>query len=527
MKKIYILLIVLIALGLGLRAQTVVVPANLDGTAAFPFTFISDYITGDTLPNGTQKNKVYQLIRGATYAFTSQVTWRSDITLEATGPVADGRPLVFRINKTGGTSLDPLYRGFGSLKFDGLYVVQGDEGPTAAAYETNPMIGFGEGKTYHFKDCVLEKNRQAIFRIEANKSKAIVEGCHIYNLGDYGIFQGNGRIVDPRNSNMDTVIIRNNVIHNILDRLFIGFRQTGLGYLAITNNTVFNHVGRHGLIQVGKDTKSTLIRDNIFINPSMMGTSTSLANEQLNPDLNKEIFLFQSDSSNVNNKLVMSNNNIYYTPDVLNHYATSTLIKKPGILNSVIAKQVNEATAYFTEAITLNNVPIRDSVLAYARISVITQSAAPNMMVEDISLKGSAYDNGKVLFDFSKFNACYSTTSKSYTGASDGKALGARWACGLVLNTPATSFNPYLNLESFPNPASQSTTFKFLNPKAGNVSITLVDYSGREVKKLFDGTMSEGQNEFIWSNVSTVTPGVYFGILQTEGGRMFTRMIIQ
>jgi hypothetical protein len=531
MKKTFYLILVVLLMIATMRAQSIIVPKNLNGTADLPLTWLSDFITADTNANGTQKNKVYLLQPGELYVFTSQVVWRSDITIKSNGKPTDPRPIIFRINKTGGSTLAPMYRGFGSLTLDGLYVIQGDEGPLAAAYTTNPMIGFGKGKTYSILNCVMIKNRQAILRIEADSSKAIVEGNHIYNLGDYGGLQGNGRIVDPRNSNMDSIIIRNNIIHNILDRLYIGFRQTGLNYINFSNNTVFNHVGRHGLFQVGKRTKEVVFNNNLIINPSIIGTNKFLADEQFAPHVREQNYLFTIDSlPTTGSKISMKNNNITYTSDVLNHYTSfKDSISKPLFYSPAFEKLINPATASFDEVIELNNVPRRDSLIKYARNAILTRatSGITNIMVEDITLKGTDYEKGRLLFDFAKFDGCYSKTSKSYTAASDGKAVGARWPCGLTLTNTKEQFNAYISLEAAPNPVGNNTKLTFINQTAGPVSFTLVDFQGKMISKTQEQFMNEGENSYNWERSGNIPAGLYYMVVNTEKGKMFTKLFLQ
>jgi hypothetical protein len=531
MKKNYTLFLLLLLTSFAIDAQTVKVPANLNGTADFPFTDISDYITADTLANGTQKNKIYQLERGGLYFFTSTARWKSDITIEATGAVANGRPVISRRNKAGGSTLATMYRGTGSLTLDGLYIVAGDNGAAAAAYDTSPFIGGGQGKTYKVINCVYEKARQSIFNIGADSVKLFVEGNHIYNLGDYKVLQGNGRIVDPRNFKTDSIIIRNNVVHNLLDRAFIGFRQSSLNYLEVRNNTIFNHIGRHGFFQLGNRTKSVLIKDNLFINPSILGTDSIYADEQFAPFTRKETFLFTlSDTGNVDTKIVMTNNNISYSADVLNNYNTAVRNKKPRIFSPFFASKIDTTKAFFTEAVELNNVPSRAPLIKYVNdLNISTLSVKENIMVEDILFKGqTGFEAVTNFFDFTKFNGCYSTTSKSYTSASDGKAVGARWPCGLTLTntTPELVFNPNIRIEAFPNPASTSTTFKFNLPGSGDIKLELFDMQGRQVAKIHEGFMNEGVQEFTWSDLNSVNAGVYFASIKTQFGRMVTKVVL-
>ncbi|MBL0025214.1 MAG: T9SS type A sorting domain-containing protein [Saprospiraceae bacterium] len=527
MKSLYLTLAFMATLFGTSYSQSITVPANLNGTTAFPFTYIDDFITADTFPDGKHKNVTYLLQRGGLYFFTKLNTWTFDVKLVATGDLAKGRPVISRANKTGGTALDGLYRGFGSFTWDGLYIIMGEEGATASQYESTPFWCEGDNNRYIFNDCIIEKSRQGTIRIEGENTKTYITNCWLRNFGDYEKFQGNGRVVDTRDNFSDTVVIRNNVIHNILDRLYIGFRQKGLNYFDFSQNTVFNHVGRHGLIQL-RNTKQSIIKDNLFMNPSIMGTSPTLANEQITY-LNKTNYLFTIDSIVPGATMNMSNNNIFWTQDVLNHYTASTLVTKPLILSPEVAGMLADPSkAYFTEVLELNNVPSRAPVIKSSGEAVKYPDSVgiTDIMVEDISFKGTAFDKG-YLFDWSKFDPCYNKNSLSAKSASDGGAVGSRFMCNYVSSTEELVFNPLLDFSSSPNPTSNITTFKYNLANSSQVDLSVFDMRGNKIINIFNGIKGPGYHNETWTGANELPTGMYFANLQTEEGRMFVKIVVQ
>ena len=527
MKSHYILIFLAFLFFGGLSAQSIVVPPNLNGDTGFPFTYLDDFIKADTTASGVQKHDTYLLETGSLYFFTTLNTWTFDVHLFATGDKAKGRPVIARANKTGGTALPGIYRGFGSFTFDGLYVIMGEEGPTAAQYESTPFWAEGNNNRYVFNDCIIEKSRQGTIRIEGDSTKTFITNCWIRNFGDYERFQGNGRLVDTRDNFTDTVVIRNNVIHNILDRLFIGFRQQGLNYFEFSQNTVFNHVGRHGLIQL-KNTKESIIKNNLFMNPSIMGTAPDLANEQIK-HLNQTNYLFSLDTVVAGATITMSNNNVFWTQDVLDHYAKATLITKPLILSPDFAAMLADPSkAYFTEALELNKVPSRAPVIKYAEEAIKFRDSVgiTDMMVEDISFAGTPFDKG-YLFDYATFDPCYPASTQSATAATDGGPLGSRIFCDFISSNKEVVFNPLLNFTSYPNPSSDISTFDFTISKGGNVNIRVYNMNGALVDVIYQGFKPAGSNQETWSGISRLSQGMYFVNLQTEEGRMFLKIIKQ
>ena len=517
-------LLCLLATG-GLTAQSIVVPADLDDIGGNPVTFISDYVDADTTAEGVQQHDTYLLQRGGTYLFNAEKRWEFDVAFVATGDEDLPRPIITRFSETSPDNLPPMYRGFGNLTFDGIYLIMGEEVATAASYENSSIRPQGVGKRFIFNNCIIEKSRQAIARIEGDSSKSYVTNCIIRNIGDYELLQGNGRIIDVRNTFADSVVITNNVIHNILDRLYIGFRQQGNNYFEFSRNTVFNHVGRHGLIQL-KNTKESVINDNLFINPSIIGTSPGLANEQIN-FVDSVTFLFTLDTIVPGASLEMNNNNIHYTEDVLDHYATFDSVSKPPILSPTFIELLGDTTnAYTTVEVELNNVPSRAPIIQYAREAVLFPDSVgiTDIMVEPIEREGTDYDEG-YLFDFSTFDPCYSEDSPLVTAGTDGIPVGANFLCPYVVSLNNPTINTTLGLTAMPNPAGGSTTLAFSLSQRGQVVLDVFDTNGRRVAQLLAGERPAGTHTVQWSDMSGLAAGMYFANLQTEEGRMFIRIV--
>ena len=526
MKKHYFSFLLILSLATSMLGQSITVPPNLDGTTQFPFTYLSDFIDADTNATGDQMHDVYLLESGSLYFFTSEVKWDFDVTLRATGDPSKGRPVVARANKSGGSSLDPMYRGFGSFTWDGIYVILGEEGAMAASYETAPFRPEGDDKRFIFNDCIIEKSRQGTIRIEGENSKTYVTNCWIRNFGDYERFQGNGRIVDTRDNFADSVVIKGNVIHNILDRVFIGFRQKGLNYFEYSNNTLFNHVGRHGLIQLN-NTKESVIKDNLFMNPSIMGTAPSLASEQIT-HANSVNYLFTIDTALAGASITMSNNNLFWTQDVLDHYATFDSVEQPPILAPEFAALLsNPEEAYFTEVLELNNVPDRARIIQYAREAMTYKDSTgiTDIMVEDIALAGTDFDKG-YLFNFAEFDPCYVPWAISAKASSTGGPVGSTFLCDYSSSISEEGFNPSLNFQAMPNPTASSAVLKYELTNASDVEVSIFDYQGRLITTLVSEKQNAGNHSITW-DVTNMSNGMYFANIQTQQGRMVTKVFVQ
>lgn len=532
MQKLYTLALAL-CLATAAAAQTVTVPPNLNNDNGFVYTELIDFIESDTSATGDQLHDVYLLEAGGLYFFKEKAEWDFDVTLRATGDVATfGRPVVDRINVTGGTSLGRIYEGFGSITFDGLYMVLGEEGPDAAAYETSPIRPRGDNQRYVFNDCVVLKSRQGTMRIEGMNAVAVLTNNHIYNFGDYEKQQGNGRLVDPRTNFIDSVIIRNNYVHNILDRLYIGLRSPGGGYFDFSNNTVFNHVGRHGLIQLGYMQESH-INDNIFYNTQVLGTSEEFANEQITYK-DQVIYMFSIDTMGAGFSAEMRNNAIHWSPEVQAMWASVDGLDPAQTISPELATMIGDTSnSIIRTEIQLGNVPAVGPIVDYARESFLypDSTGITDIMVEDpryVALPGNAgYDNG-YLFDFSTFDPCLAEGSPLRTASTGGGGVGATWLCDYASSgVRDVNYNVDLGLAVRPNPVDATASLSFRTRASGLAELKVYDFNGKLMRTLHEGFLAAGEHRFDVDGLGELANGMYFVNLRTPEGRMFRRLNVQ
>ena len=363
---------------------------------------------------------------------------------------------------------------------------------------------------------------------------------HLFNFGDYGQVQGNGRVVDLRDNFGDSVVITGNVIHNILDRMYIGFRQRGLNYFEFSENTVFNHVGRHGFIQLNQ-TKESVIENNFIQNPNILGSRARFSDEQGPADVGSMTPVFSLDSMVPDASITMSNNNIFWTQDVLDQYASLDSVSKPMMFNQLFIDLLGDTTdAYFSEVLELNNVPSRDPILQYANEVNLDPDAAAGLttiIVEKESFAGTDFDRG-YLFDFSDgdgdderfndfdaFDPCYDASSQSASAGTDGGAVGATSFCADL--TPVAvrdvNFNRNLHLRAMPNPASNYIRFTYDIQQSGPVALQIYDAGGRKIADLINTDLPSGEHTFTWDQLNSAPAGLYFANLRTATGRMYVK----
>ncbi|MFN2396677.1 MAG: T9SS type A sorting domain-containing protein, partial [Bacteroidales bacterium] len=297
-------------------------------------------------------------------------------------------------------------------------------------------------------------------------------------------------------------------------------------YIKFDHNTIFNQMGRHGTFQFG-DVNTVVVTNNFMSNPTMQGTTPFLADEQTQVD-NNSIKVFTINGENVTTDFTFSNNNIFWTQDVLDYYATNDTVSKVEVYSQEIVKALGgEAAAeatYFSEPLDLNSVPQRLLPLLNDWYADPGSTTMFDIIVENISRAGTAYDSGN-LFDFSTFDAGYSPESQSAKGDTEGKSVGAV----PVIATGISSLDVDLNgFKVYPNPASDYLTFEYNVTKAGYVKMSLYDIAGREQLVLVNEEQPAGQMKINFSIPgSRLSPGIYMVQLITEIDRTTKKLILR
>lgn len=87
------------------------------------------------------------------------------------------------------------------------------------------------------------------------------------------------------------------------------------------------------------------------------------------------------------------------------------------------------------------------------------------------------------------------------------------------------SGNVVMNIEAFPNPIAEGTTFDFLLMKSGTIELSIYNLLGEKIAELANGYLESGRHAYFW-NAHQYCSGVYFCRLQAEGESMFCRVMI-
>ncbi len=404
-------------------------------------TDLTIWIMGDTLANGARQdnNTIYRLVNGATYTVTAQLENTADwpLHIEAlnlTQVAQDIKPKIIRsLNLEG--NYPPVIWSSGDVTLKNLWIIGGEMDP-GQQHGWGRCRFFGHRSRVIVEDCVMEKDRGGFLQFRADSIVVHVDNCVFRNGGDRFFLGGNGRAIDTRQYALDTLIVKNTVMHNLQDRVF---RSLGNllphNYIEFDHCTIFNAVGRNGCF-VFEKAHNIKITNNLMINPLMLGASPYYADEQTNPDGNvNKIFTLNELVSPTN--VTISNNNIFWTQDVIDVWAQHDTVNRPPIYSTLIAQAMGDTTGgHFEEVLQLNNVPI--NITQYVE-DLLNDPSAQDMfdiIVQDSSFEGTPRDFGN-LFDFlgasdgqGDFDPYYDEIKTiSGSAATDGGPIGIRRKC--------------------------------------------------------------------------------------------------
>jgi len=83
-----------------------------------------------------------------------------------------------------------------------------------------------------------------------------------------------------------------------------------------------------------------------------------------------------------------------------------------------------------------------------------------------------------------------------------------------------------LELSIYPNPTNTITTLLFRSQENANASVDLYDFSGQKVSALYHGSVDAGQPMGVEMDASSLAPGIYLLVLQTETTSVSQKVVI-
>ncbi|MDZ7355929.1 MAG: T9SS type A sorting domain-containing protein, partial [candidate division KSB1 bacterium] len=382
------------------------------------------------------------------------------------------------------------FRSRANLTLKGLYVTGANS--LGAYRETNIIRTGADNVRIVLEDCHLDRDGQSAIRLDNKFCRVFVKKSIISNIGEATNLD-NGRFIDARGVQQDSIWVENTTVYNITSRVYrVG--DGGLSKFHYWNHNTIVNSAQHCLDI--EQLATFIFTNNIVVNGAYFGTDTTTTPGSV-PRTLIELDPPGPLLAGLSLSVTIRNNNFYLDP------AISSLF--PGIRGRKVVQPYDSiATAHASnttmEAIAFVNGPPSHIPLVMAFL--------------DTSRSMSSYppfDTSKEPYDFK-----YPTTTAAYTGSTAGQPLGALTWFGLDIISAVKDRagskvpNSFRLLGNYPNPFNPSTAICFDLPVAAEVQIAVFDVTGRQVLATKPVRMNAGSAQALRLDASALATGVYF-----------------
>ena len=453
---------------------------------------LNEAIFSDTTANGDRVDSttVYVLADGGVYLSTGEMENLFPLTI-VTAEGAAVKPKVYPAVDDGNESAR-LFVPRDDLTLIGLDISNTDE---LGARNKNTIRVKGDDAVITLEDCILNEDTQAPFRLDAENVSVFLKNCIVSNMDqDYD----NGRVIDDRGNDVNTIWIENSTIYNIGSRLIRDGGGT-MNYFHFDHNTVVN-TGRR-VMDVGQVYKA-VITNSILKDCGALGKESDDPRGMINVD----------SIDGVDQDITISN--ISYFIDA--GYAAAqpdTVVESP-LFNVAAQAYVDEAgtgETMLAEDVTFTNGPVAN----YTMVS--DWYANP-----DADLSPPDFDTAGEPFDFGFINTPLMTASTS-----SGQLGDPRWDGENV--TGRKEFNTSnSDLEMFPMPVSDNATIRFSLDGSADVELAVYSVVGQKVATVSYGSYPSGTHTINWNGTDDAGNTLYTGmyILRMKAGNKVSTLKI-
>jgi hypothetical protein len=470
---------------------------------------LTDTIKGDTTALGERidpENTVYRLQRGdqAYYGLEGSISNSGyPLTIEA----ADGdgaRP--FLQPRVVDLESSRAFRPRGDITLKGLHVTNMDD---LGGLKTRMLRCSADNIRVTLDDCWFDQDAQSFIRVDDPGQSFFITNCVISNIG-VPSDPNNGRGIDDRGNDIDTVVFENCTFFNLTSRII---RDDGgtISYARLNNNTIVN-IAQMGITFGAIDT--LIMTNNIAMNAGF-----------LPKDDDNEWFVFAADSvAGVAPYVEMTNNTAYIDTAMILAYLNDTITITP-LFNPTLAAAVFAAgniddnenwNIVFTDG-----APFNDSIVIYNYDPAWMGGDAPAWVVPDLPGGGNGLYHLDVYYDFGYANG------NAASGATDGGQLGDRnweasgWAVGIK---PVLQGGVALSL--YPMPISDHATISFELKADALVQMEVYNLTGQRVAEVIQAQYPAGTHEYNW-DAGMLDTGMYLLRMKAGNASSTVKMIVQ
>jgi len=481
-------------------------------------------------------NTIFELKRGGLYLLNGAIS-HTGYTLHIRAEAATGaRPILQPAVDALGASSNHFNPG-GSLILEGLYIQGRDE---LGAIANRQIIVSGSSNKIYIDDCYFDYSNQAFIRLTSINNMISIKNSILRNsLRPEN--PNNGRVIDTRDTQQDTLIIENSTIYNCFANTLSA--DAGLvKYVKFNHNTVFQSALTYDM-NIAQFLKAD-ITNNIFYSYALRANAHS------------HHALFRADSirtvgeyTDANRHFNLSNNNFYnqkefgdildqYCPEMLYRFDpadtdhsdtirykyslrknffvnramldTITVSQPPTLWKFIKAGQVDTANV-FSEELAFKNLPPLNT--DYWKFYVENKFSIGSLTPPSGFADEDANNIGEVTtgaYDFS-----YKAYAKSATAATGGLPLGAsKWVPYSVVSARDIKTET-ANLKTYPNPATGNMTFEIEAKESVSARIIVCDLLGKQLITM-EKQLVSGKNQVTVGLGRISSPGIYLYQVQID-----------
>lgn len=496
--KITLLLAIALLLGISVSAQTrVVIPAP---------AYLNESILGDTLPDGTHEDKIYVLQRGGTYfvrgAFENLKFKLNLVADEGTGAM----PIVRADLSDAGTQNWFMIGCQQDVNVDGIFfdAQSANEGYGPANW---CFVNLGKNPNLIFNNCVFANTGQGGVGTWNAANVFSVTNCKFYNMGNITFSdQGAGRMVETRDSQVEKLIIRNNTMVNCYDRLIRHRNGAGvIKYMDFSNNTIINHGGYYGFMELGNVGDTVKITNNLVIDAMSFGadqtdpsriTEFNMHTEKVDGQ-NKIVWI--GSVPNDTTKYIFSNNVYSVSSELAALYTAKSVTEGPIMTDHIKGKLSNPDNAWVKRSISVTAAPApMTELVTWYYGNGKTKGVTPD------------HDYSRMTIDYmlNTLNCKYNATDNAFLGTNNLPVGDPFWASSVINSIDENKMNE-MSLSNYPNPFSDKTMLSFSLKESANVHIQIFDIAGKQIRNENIGRYSAGNSSVVIEK-NDMSAGMYF-----------------
>lgn len=373
-------------------------------------------------------NVIFELERDAFYFSINEIRpEQQDLHVRAESGEGRRPVIMAAANPDDGRFNQIFYEFTGNMTLEGLHIL----GTTTEGSQLDQALRTdAENLRVIVNDCIIEKYRDRVLRMQNTGTKAYITNSIIRNMGE----PTGGGVGVRVNTYCDTLVVNNCTFYNLNNYIFQNTRN-GLNYFEVTNNTFVNfgqstHIG----VDIGR-AKEVLVADNIFYNAAFRrNTSTHdpffRANFQ-----DKDNLPF----SEAERSITILNNNWYVDEAVARIYEDNYSSERDTLTREIEVVVDGDATT--------QTIPFKYTV---GDVWIMDENLDPNWDAKPAL--ASLVDSGIVVFENNFREALKFTNSPAYPEAYVSELIKSNWDSDIFEDLEITSETMYWIDEDPQNP---------------------------------------------------------------------------